>query len=340
MQLTKETFELLINTATVTSSNMFITPEIIKKYLPNNFFISNNSLIQICAALKSGKNIILSGPPGTGKSTIAKAILSAAQELHLSANNNRITTATSDWSTFDTIGGYFPDSQGGLHFTSGVVLESICDNSWLLIDEINRADIDKSFGQLFTVLSDRTTEVFLPFKEDNKNIKIKFSDEPSTSTEYNIHSSWRIISTMNDFDKLSLYDISYAFMRRFAIIEIPVPDAETIHSFIDAICTEFSPDISDSLKHIHADCEGFRPIGPSIYQDISEYIKECVNTFALSYDVALEQGFDLFVRPQLQGILEDNTIDQILNKSIRTNIKQEIAIDNLPSITEEEGDQN
>jgi hypothetical protein len=44
---------------------------------------------------------------------------------------------------------------------------------------------------------------------------------------YVIHPNWRIIGTMNVYDKSSLFQLSFAFMRRFAFVEVELPgDAE------------------------------------------------------------------------------------------------------------------
>jgi len=88
-----------------------------------------------------------------------------------------MTTATSDWSTFDTVGGYMPDqdeeTDGNLSFSSGIVLNRYKDrktekqvNEPLVIDELNRADIDKAFGQLFTVLSGQSVQ--LPYTKGQR----------------------------------------------------------------------------------------------------------------------------------------------------------------------------
>ena len=36
--------------------------------------------------------------------------------------------------------------------------------------------------------------------------------------------NWRIIGTMNTFDKASLYQLSFAFMRRFAFVDVDPPE--------------------------------------------------------------------------------------------------------------------
>jgi len=100
-------------------------------------------------------------------------------------------------------------------------------NQALVIDEINRANIDKAFGQLFTVLSGQ--KVQLPFTkgEEDKEVKIIPGEEfekPVASHEFVAPKSWRILATMNTYDKTSLYEMSYAFMRRFSFIRIEAPE--------------------------------------------------------------------------------------------------------------------
>ena len=169
-----------------------------------------------------------------------------------------MSTATSDWSTFETIGGYRPDSEGELHFNAGIFLKCFQDkngipqNFWLIIDEINRADIDKAFGSLFSSLTG--DNVFLPYDIGGEKIELigKPSDtEKISGNKFIIHPHWRIIATMNTFDKTSLYEMSYAFMRRFAFVPVDAPSkisSELIMKYIDiwryekdeSICTNLS----------------------------------------------------------------------------------------------------
>jgi len=48
-----------------------------------------------------------------------------------------------------------------LTFSPGIITRAILDGQWLVIDEINRTDIDKAIGPFFSILSNQ--EVMLPF---------------------------------------------------------------------------------------------------------------------------------------------------------------------------------
>ncbi|MGB9966457.1 MrcB family domain-containing protein [Halobacterium hubeiense] len=195
---------------------------------------------QINAALNSGKHIIFTGPPGTGKSRLAKAVGEQAPEE--AVDDYIFTTATAEWTTFDTIGGYVPDaSEGGeqLRFDPRLFLRCFRDdddtirNQWLIVDELNRANIDKALGQLFSVLSEDSVE--LPYERENR-VRIDWVDDDVDASEveeiaedpdrFPVTPAWRLIGTMNTYDKTSLYELSYAFMRRFSFIHVGVPEIE------------------------------------------------------------------------------------------------------------------
>ncbi|WP_339226035.1 AAA family ATPase [Oceanobacillus sp. FSL K6-2867] len=270
------------------------------------YFEEKDQLIrQVETALKNGKHIILTGPPGTGKSKLAKEICLSYQPYY------KMATATSDWSTYETIGGYKPNSDGTLSFQPGIFLDCFKNpnsnqaiNKWLVIDEINRADIDKAFGSLFSALTG--DKVTLNFKSESKRtIELKPQHDENIKAndyEYIIPRDWRMIGTMNTLDKASLYEMSYAFMRRFAFIPVGVPrqiDESLIDFYLDIWNIADYPHTGD-LAFIWENINYYRPIGPAIVEDIANHtISNGDFTSAMI----------LYVLPQFEGILDKDIIE-------------------------------
>ena len=268
-----------------------------------NFSISDKLIYHISASLNSGKHIILDGTPGTGKTELAKIISSVSDDCKFS-NGYILTTATSDWSTFDTIGGLMPNSKGELVFHQGKFLEAISENKWLIIDEINRSDIDKAFGQLFTVLSGQDVE--LPYKFNGSPIKIKnweklystFNQETAT---YFIGKNWRIIGTMNVDDKDSLFDLSYAFMRRFMFIEVDLPCEEDYKKLIKIWANDLDEEYLYKLIKIYGIVK-YRKLGPAVFKDMISYIRERDKLGLPDNNEVLGEAIDSYILPQLEGL--------------------------------------
>ena len=279
-----------------------IFPELLESKL-QDFAINENTINQLCASLNAGKHIIVDGTPGTGKTDLAIKFSTVASENNF-IDGYILTTATSDWSTFDTIGGLMPDSGGSLNFHQGKFLEAIAENKWLIIDEINRADIDKAFGQLFTVLSGQNVE--LPYKINEKSIKIKIWDEnyckfDSEKATYFIGQNWRIIGTMNVDDKDSLFDLSYAFMRRFMFIEVDLPQKDEYIKLISKWANDLDDYYSRMLINLY-DLVNFRKLGPAIFKDMVDYIEFRNKLGSGDNELILAEAISSYIIPQLEGL--------------------------------------
>jgi MoxR-like ATPase/predicted Mrr-cat superfamily restriction endonuclease len=276
---------------------VFLKPELIETKLK----IAPKIKEQVCGTLNSSKHVMITGAPGTGKTNLAEDVCKVA-ESHKFTKGYVLTTATSDWTTFDTIGGYMPSESGKLIFEEGKFLQAIKEDKWLIIDEINRADIDKAFGQLFTVLSGQGVE--LPFKINGKSVRIQPTEEigsyyDSETATYRVGKNWRILSTMNVYDKDYLFEMSYAFMRRFTFIYIDLPVDEEYKKLIDSWCG----DLDESYIHqIHQllDINPHREIGPAIFKDVIEYVaaREEIG----SNEHILEDAVLSYIMPQFEGL--------------------------------------
>ncbi|AVH24493.1 AAA domain-containing protein [Nocardia cyriacigeorgica] len=194
-------------------------------------------IIRVQEALARKGQVILYGPPGTGKTRLAlqsalamnggaAAIGTAGQE---SAIGNMLRSGRVQLVTFhpsygyeDFVEGYKPVDDPAAH---GLLLEltnglfhNLCtaaaaapDETFLLIiDEINRGDLPRIFGELITLL-----------ESDKRGIEVRL---PISKRSFSVPKNLRIIGTMNTADR-SVSHLDAAIRRRFAFVDIgPDPD--------------------------------------------------------------------------------------------------------------------
>lgn len=168
--------------------------------------------------LERRRQIILYGPPGTGKTFIGKALAK-----HVSRDASwRLVQFHPSYSYEDFIAGYRPDIEAATgtlvyRLKEGPFLRIARDaarnperNYVLVIDEINRGNIAKVFGELYFLLEYR-----------DERIELLYGDE-----EFTLPPNVYIIGTMNTSDR-SIALLDAAMRRRFAFVELHPDKAPT-----------------------------------------------------------------------------------------------------------------
>lgn len=225
-------------------------------YLPFEFLEEINSLLNL------KPQVIFQGPPGTGKTFVAQRL---ARCLAGSKDRVELVQFHPSYAYEDFIQGFRPklvDGQPSFVLRDGP-LKRAADRArkenhykhFLVIDEINRGNLSKVFGELYYMLEDRDEEMNLQYSEDSDD---KFS----------LPKNLYIIGTMNTTDR-SIALVDMALRRRFNFVEF-YPDKQPIKGLLRSFLStekldevKWIADVVDLANKKFNDSE--TAIGPSYF---------------------------------------------------------------------------
>ena len=181
--------------------------------LAHDLLLPREFLEGIAALLEEKRQVIFQGPPGTGKTFVAQALAEC-----LAGSSERVTLVQfhASYSYEDFVQGFRPvigdDKQAGFTVTDGPLVlaaDAARDEPevkhFLIIDEINRGNLAKVFGELYFLLEYRDRAIRLQYQSEE--------DEP-----FSLPSNLYIIGTMNTADR-SIALVDLALRRRFYFVE-------------------------------------------------------------------------------------------------------------------------
>lgn len=252
-------------------------------------------------AVATSPAVLFVGPPGTGKNRLLNEILEevAADPASYGFSKARevvIEPADEGWTTRDLVGGEAVDEFGSLRFRPGRVLDAIANDRWLVIDEANRADLDRIFGGLLTWLSRQQVVVGrASTKVDAPLVRLGWSDEPSSRAEgtkrltdedvgtepidYWAGTEFRLLGTYNALDAQRVFRFGLALGRRFAQVPVPPAGVADFAAMLETPAAEVTDlharsrvvEMVVGLYAAHHRTAGAQ-LGPGLFLSIPEYV--------------------------------------------------------------------
>ena len=221
-----------------------------KKYEPysdkdflEEVYVNEQNLQALKNLLLRKKNLILQGAPGVGKTYAAKRL---AYAIMGEKDESRVMQVQfhQNYSYEDFVMGYKPNESGGFKLTEGkfykfckTAAEHKDQKYFFIIDEINRGNLSKIFGELLMLIENDYRD---------KPIELSYRDEM-----FAVPSNVYIIGMMNTADR-SLAMIDYALRRRFSFYEMkPGFEAPSFVKYLQEINDPKLMDLVSAIKKLN-----------------------------------------------------------------------------------------
>lgn len=265
-------------------------------------FLDRADIEELASLLKDKRQLIFEGPPGSGKTYVADRFA----RWFVGAPLGSMPTAQVEIIQFhqsygyeDFVQGIRPETDEHGHLVYRVrdgIFKRLCDvaasnpdlSYVLIIDEINRGNISRIFGELLLLLEYREQRVLLPYSASDDG------DDGYLTIPSNLY----LIGTMNSTDR-SLAQIDYALRRRFyfwRFAPVVADQAPVLERWLE------TRDISD----------GARRQVLQIFLDVNRIVSEQISpdfqighSYFMIDDIATPLGMDRVMRRAIHPLLDE-----------------------------------
>ena len=267
---------------------------------PDRPFVAVAEMARMVALLRRKKNLILQGPPGVGKTFMARKV---AYELMGNHNDAQIELVQfhQSYGYEDFVQGLRPARGGGFELRNGLFYD-FCQRAlahpqrsfFLLIDEINRGNLSKIFGELLLLIeADK--------REEKYRLRLTYAE--ADDAFFYVPPNLYLIGTMNTADR-SLAIVDYALRRRFAFVGIDPNFDPPLQAFL--------AERGVSKKRIRHLCRAVERVNQYIREEVSLGPGfQLGHSYFCTYEPGQEEAswYEGILRYELRPLLEEIWFD-------------------------------